>query len=458
MISNISEYINNNKQKFIDELFDLIRIPSVSAKPEHKKDMREAAENIREQLLHCGADVAQVISTGGHPVVFGEKIINNQLPVILIYGHYDVQPAEPFELWESDPFEPVIRDGKIYARGADDDKGQLFMQFKAFEVLTKTNNLPCNVKFLIEGEEEIGSANLKPFCEKHRDMLKADVIMVSDTTMLGPDIPSITIGLRGITYYDVEITGPNRDLHSGLYGGSVANPINMLAEMISSLTNEKHQIIVPGFYDDIMPVTDEERKELARAPFDPDLFKKSIGVNALVGEQGYTTPERTGIRPSIDVCGIWGGFTGNGAKTVIPSKAFAKISMRLVPNQDHHKIDQLFTDYFHSIAPPGIQLKITPLHGGRGYIAPITSLEYKAASKALEKTFGKRPVPTRSGGSIPVIADFEEVLGLKSILMGFGLESDAIHSPNENFPLANFFKGIETIPLFYKYYSELKNK
>lgn len=456
MTSAISEYISKNQGRFLNELFELIRIPSVSSLPEHKKDVRRAAELIRQQLLDSGADSAEIHATGGHPVVTGKKMIDPELPVVLVYGHYDVQPAEPFELWDSDPFEPVIRDEKIYARGADDDKGQMFMQLKAFEVLVKTNTLPCNVKFIIEGEEEIGSANLKPFCEKHKDMLSADVILVSDTTMLGPDIPSITVGLRGITYYDVEITGPNRDLHSGLYGGAVANPINMLAKMIASLTNDKHQIIIPGFYDDILPVTDEERKELARAPFNLDFYKKSIGVNALTGEHGFSTIEHTGIRPSLDVCGIWGGFTGEGAKTVIPSKAFAKISMRLVPNQDYHKIDGIFTEYFKSIAPPGIQVKVTPLHGGRGYVAPISSVEYQAASKALEKSFGKKPVPTRSGGSIPVIADFEEILGIKSILMGFGLESDAIHSPNENFPLANFNKGIETIPLFYKYYAEFK--
>ena len=456
MKSTISDYIKKNNDRFLNELFELIRIPSVSSKPEHRKDMRRASQKIREQLLSSGTDSAEVYPTGGHPVVFGQRIIDPALPVVLVYGHYDVQPAEPFELWDSEPFEPVVRDGKIFARGADDDKGQLFMQLKAFEVLSKTNTLPCNVKFIIEGEEEIGSPNLKPFCEKNKEMLKADVILVSDTTMLGPDIPSITVGLRGITYYDIEITGPNRDLHSGLYGGAVANPINMLAKMISSLTNDKHQIIIPGFYDDILPVSDEERKELARAPFDKNFYKKSIGVNALVGEQGYSTIEHTGIRPSLDVCGIWGGFTGEGAKTVIPSKAWAKISMRLVPNQDYHKIDDLFVEYFRSIAPPGVNVKITPLHGGRGYVAPISSIEYMAASKALEKTFGKKPVPTRSGGSIPVIADFEEILGVKSILMGFGLESDAIHSPNENFPLANFSKGIETIPLFYKYFAEMK--
>jgi acetylornithine deacetylase/succinyl-diaminopimelate desuccinylase-like protein len=452
----IKDYIDDNKDRFLEELFKLIRIPSISSSEENRGDMLKMAEAIKSSLLDAGAEKAEVFKTEGHPVVFAEKIIDPSLPTVLVYGHYDVQPAEPLDLWKSPPFEPEIRDGKIFARGADDDKGQLFMHVKAFELMNRTNTLTCNVKFMVEGEEEIGSPSLEKFCKENMDMLKADVILVSDTTMIASDIPSITVGLRGLSYLEVEVTGPNRDLHSGLYGGAVANPVNILAEMISKLTDEDNKITIPGFYDDVLISSDEERAEMAKAPFNLDEYKQSIGVEEVDGEKGYSTIERTGIRPSLDVCGIWGGYTGEGAKTVLPSKAYAKISMRLVHDQVSKEVDRLFEDYFKSIAPPTVKIKVKSLHGGQGYVAPIDTAAYQAASKAMEETFGKKPVPTRSGGSIPIISTFEEVLGAKSILMGFGLESDAIHSPNENYPLFNFFKGIETIPLFYRYYAEMK--
>ena len=452
----LKNYIEDNKERFLKELFDLIRIPSVSSKAENKNDMFRAAEYITDQLLKTGADKAEVYKTDGHPVVYGEKMIGKDKPTVLVYGHYDVQPAEPLEKWDSDPFEPEIRDGKIYARGADDDKGQLFMHLKAFEFMIKTETLPCNVKFMIEGEEEVGSPNLKIFCKKYKDMLACDVILVSDTTMIAQDIPSITIGLRGLSYMEVEVTGPDRDLHSGLYGGAVANPVNILSKMIASLTDKDGRILIKGFYDDVLTATDEERKELNKRPFNIDEFKKSINVDEVAGEKGYTTIERLGIRPSLDVNGIWGGYTEEGAKTILPSKASAKISMRLVPDQKSKKIDNLFEDHFKLIAPEGVRVKAYSLHGGEGYVSPINIPAYLAASKACEDTFGKKPIPVRSGGSIPIVADFEEVLGVKSILLGFGLDSDAIHSPNENYPLFNFFKGIETIPLFYKYFAEMK--
>ena len=451
------EYINENKERFLEELFGLIRIPSVSADPEHKEDMLRATEYLRDNLLASGADKAEVIPTTGHPVVYAEKILDPALPTVLVYGHYDVQPAEPLELWDSPPFEPEIRDGRIYARGADDDKGQMFMHVKAFEAMVKTGTLPCNVKFMIEGEEEIGSPSLKQFCLDHKEKLAAGVILISDTTMLAPDIPSITVGLRGLAFMEVEVTGPNRDLHSGLYGGAVMNPANALAKMIAALTDEDHRITIPGFYDDVLEVSDEERAEMAKAPFDARAFRESIGIDKEVGEKGFTTPERTGIRPALDVNGIWGGYTGEGAKTVLPAKAHAKISMRLVPNQRSEKIAKLFSEYFPTLAPDGVKVKVEYLHGGEGYVSPITSKEYQAAAKAIEETFGKKPVPVRSGGSIPIVAVFEDVLGIKSILMGFGLDEDAIHSPNENYPLFNFYKGIETIPWFYHYYKELKS-
>ena len=452
----INKYIEENKGRFLEELFDLIRIPSVSSKAENKSDMFRATEYITGQLLKAGADKAEVYKTDGHPVVYGEKIIGKDKPTVLVYGHYDVQPAEPLDKWDSDPFEPEIRDGKIYARGADDDKGQLFMHLKAFEYMMRTETLPCNVKFMIEGEEEVGSSNLKIFCKEYKDMLACDVILVSDTTMIAQDIPSITIGLRGLSYMEVEVTGPDRDLHSGLYGGAVANPVNILSKMIASLTDKDGKILIKGFYDDVLTAADEERKELNKRPFNIDEFKKSINVDEVAGEKGYTTIERLGIRPCLDVNGIWGGYTEEGAKTILPSKASAKISMRLVPDQKSKKIDKLFEDHFKSIAPEGVRVKVCSLFGGEGYVSPINIPAYLAASKACEDTFGKKPIPIRSGGSIPIVAAFEEVLKVKSILLGFGLDSDAIHSPNENYPLFNFFKGIETIPLFYKYFAELQ--
>ncbi len=447
-------YIEANKQRFLDELFGLIRIPSISSIADHKPDMLRAAEYWKDTMLKAGADKAEIIATAGNPVVYGEKIIDPSKPTVLVYGHYDVMPVDPLNLWTSPPFEPEIRDGKIFARGADDDKGQAFMHAKAFEAMMQTGTLPCNVKFMVEGEEEVGSPNLEKFCVDHKEMLKADIILVSDTGMIAPDIPSITVGLRGLAYLEVEVTGPNRDLHSGLFGGAVANPINVLSKMIASLTDENNRITVAGFYDKVLELSAEERAEMAKAPFDLDEYKKAIDVAEVSGEKGFTTMERTGIRPTLDVCGIWGGYTGEGAKTVLPSKAYAKISMRLVPHQDHEEISKLFEAHFMKIAPPSVKVKVTNLHGGQGYVSPTDTKAYQAASKAYEKTFGKKPVPVRSGGSIPIISTFERVLGTKSILMGFGLESDAIHSPNENYPLFNFYKGIETIPYFYKYFCE----
>lgn len=447
-------YIEQNKDRFLDELFGLIRIPSVSARPEHKDDMIRAAEYVKSALLYAGADKAELLKTNGFPVVYAEKIIDPALPAVLVYGHYDVQPAEPLDLWKSPPFEPEVRDGKIFARGADDDKGQMFMHIKAFELMNQTGTLPCNVKFMIEGEEEIGSPSLKDFCKENKDLLKADIILISDTTMIASDIPSITVGLRGLSYLQVEVTGPNRDLHSGLYGGAVANPANVLAKMIASLKDENNKITIPGFYDDVVVVSSAERNEMSKAPFNLENYKKTLDISEIYGESGFTTIERTGIRPALDVCGMWSGYTGEGAKTVLPSQAFAKISMRLVPNQKSKKIDKLFEDYFMAIAPAGVKVKVTSLHGGEGYVSPIDTKGYLSASKAIETTFGKKPVPTRSGGSIPIVADFEEVLGIKSILMGFGLDTDAIHSPNENYPLEHFYKGIETIPHFFRFFSE----
>ncbi len=455
-MKDLKNFIETNKEKFLEDLFELIRIPSISSKESHKDDMYKAANWIKDYLIKDGADMAEVLDTEGHPVVFGEKIIDPSLPTIMVYGHYDVQPVEPLDLWESEPFEPEIRDGKIYARGADDDKGQMFMHFKAFEYLVKTDQLPCNVKFMIEGEEEIGSPSLEKFCNDNKKKLEADVILVSDTTMLAPDIPSITTGLRGLSFCEVEVTGPNRDLHSGLFGGAIANPANVLCKMIASLTDEKGRITVKGFYDDVEVVSKEEREDMARAPFDLAAYKKAVDVDEVDGEDGYSSMERVGIRPSLDVNGIWGGYTEEGAKTVLPSKAHAKISMRLVPHQDSKKITELFIKHFESIAPPYVKVKAKVLHGGEGYVSPTDTIEYQAASKAFEEIYGVKPIPYRSGGSIPIISLFEKVLGIKSILMGFGLESDAIHSPNENYPLEQFYNGIETIPYFYKYYTEMK--
>lgn len=452
----LQEYIKQNKQRFLDELFEIIRIPSISSIAEHKPDMYRASEWWKETLLKAGADKAQVFETEGHPITYGEKIIDPKLPTVLIYGHTDVMPVDPIGSWKSPPFEPEIRDGKIYARGADDDKGQCLMHAKAFEFMVKTRQLPCNVKFMIEGEEEIGSPALTKWCVQHKEMLKSDIILVSDTGMIAADIPSITVGLRGLAYWQVKITGPNRDLHSGLFGGAVANPINILAKMIANVTDQNNHITIPGFYEDVLVVSDEERAMLNKAPFSEVEYKKAIDVKELCGETGYTTIERTGIRPTFDICGIWGGYTGEGSKTVLPSEAYAKISCRLVPNQNHEKIGKLFKEYFENIAPKNVKVEVECLHGGQPYVCKITIDAYQAAEKAYSQSFGKIPIPVRRGGSIPIIAHFEQALETKSILMGFGLEDDAIHSPNENFPLYNFYKGIETIPYFYKYFMEQK--
>ncbi len=453
-MEDIKTYIEDNKQRFLDELFELIRIPSISSETEHRDDMKKMAEALKKKLLDAGADKAEVLPTDGNPVVYGEKFIDNNKPTVLVYGHYDVMPVDPIDKWESKPFEPELRDGKIYARGADDDKGQSFMHVKAFEILIKTGTLDCNVKFMFEGEEEIGSPNLGKFCEQNEDMLKADTILVSDTSMLGREHPSITTGLRGLAYMEVHVTGPNKDLHSGIFGGAVANPANVLSEMIAKLKDEKKRITIPGFYDDVIEATEEEREEMNKAPFDLEEYKKSLDINEVEGEEGYTTLERTGIRPSLDLNGMWSGYTGEGAKTILPATAGAKISMRLVPNQDHKKIAGLFKDYIHSIAPDSVKVEVKELHGGQGYVCPIDLPAYKAANDAMEETLGKKPIPVRSGGSIPIIATFEKVLNIKSILLGFGLESDAIHSPNENYPLEQFYNGIEAITRFYRKYAE----
>ena len=453
-MKDLKNYIEANKERFLEELYSLLRIPSISSKSEHKPDMIRCAERWKELLLEAGADKAEVCPTEGNPVVYGEKIIDPKAPTVVVYGHYDVMPVDPEELWNTKPFEPEIIDGRIYCRGANDDKGQSFMHAKAFEYLVKTNQLKCNVKFMLEGEEEIGSTSLYGFCEANKEKLKGDVILVSDTSMIAIDTPSVTVGLRGLSYLEVEVTGPNKDLHSGLFGGAVANPINVLCQMISSLMNEKNQITIPHFYDDVIEISTEERALMAQAPFNLDEYKAALDIKEVHGEEGFSTIERTGIRPTLDLCGIWGGYTGEGAKTVLPSKATAKVSMRLVPNQDSHKISELFQKHFESIAPDYVKVKVTPCHGGEAYVSPIDMPAYKAAEKAYMETFGKRPIPTRSGGSIPIIAGFEKILGTKSILMGFGLECDAIHSPNERYSLDQFFKGIETIPYFYKYYAE----
>ena len=452
-MKDVKAYIEANRERFLEELFELIRIPSISAESEHKPDMLRCAEKWKEFLLKAGCDKAEVMPTEGNPVVYGEKTIDPAKPTVCVYGHYDVMPVAPLELWRTSPFEPVVKDGKIWARGADDDKGQSFMQAKAFEFMVATNQLPCNVKFMLEGEEEIGSPSLYGFCEQHKELLKSDVILVCDTSMIAPDVPSITSGLRGLCYWEVEVTGANHDLHSGIYGGAVANPINILCKMIASLHDENNHNTIPGFYDDVLVISDEERALMAQAPFDEEAYKKELDIKAVHGEKGYTTKERTGIRPCLDVCGIWGGHTGEGSKTVLPSKAYAKISTRLVANQDFHKISDLFQHYFESIAPDCVRVKVTPCHGGAAYVSPLEMKAYQAAEKAMETTYGKRPIPTRSGGSIPIVAGFENILGTKSILMGFGLGSDDIHAPNENYPLEQFFKGIETIPYFYEYFA-----
>ena len=459
-MENIKQYINENKGRFINELVELLKIPSVSADPAYSEAVFSTAEAVKTALQNAGCDTVEICKTPGYPVVYAEKIINKNLPTVLVYGHYDVQPADPLELWASHPFEPVLKptgihpEGAIFARGACDDKGQFFMHVKALEFMTQTNNLPCNVKFMIEGEEEVGSANLAWFVERNREKLKNDVILISDTGMIANDVPSITTGLRGLSYVEVEVTGPNRDLHSGLYGGAVANPINILTKMIASLHDENNRITIPGFYDTVEELSSAERAEMAKAPFSLENYKKALDIEDVYGEQGYTTNERNSIRPTLDVNGIWGGYIGEGAKTVIPSKAYAKISMRLVPHQDWHEITALFTQHFENLAPKGVRVKVKPHHGGQGYVTPINNQAYRAAAKAYETTFGKTPIPQRSGGSIPIVALFEKELKSKTILMGFGLDSDAIHSPNEHFGIWNFLKGIETIPYFYKYFAE----
>ncbi len=448
------EYIEKHKKRFLNELFELLKQPSISANPKYAKNVFKTAEMVEESLKQIGINVTQLYKTDGHPIVYGEKIIDSTLPTILIYGHYDVQPPDPLELWDSDPFKPEIRDGKIYARGACDDKGQFFMHVKAAEIMIQTNQLPCNIKFMIEGEEEVGSENLEKFVKENKELLAADIIVISDTGIIANDTPSITTGLRGLSYVEVEVTGPNRDLHSGLYGGAVANPINILCEMIASLHDNDKKINIPGFYDNVEILSDSERESMAKAPFNLENYKKELDIDSVYGESHFSTMERNSIRPTLDVNGIWGGYIGEGAKTVIASKAYAKISMRLVPNQKSDEITSLFERHFKSIAPKGVSVKVTPHHGGEAYVSPINEKGYLAASKAMTDTFGKTPIPVRSGGSIPIVALFEKELGLKSILMGFGLDSDAIHSPNEHYGLFNFFKGIETIPLFFKYFSQ----
>jgi acetylornithine deacetylase/succinyl-diaminopimelate desuccinylase-like protein len=452
-MQDLKEKLEAKKNIFVQELIELLSIPSVSADPKFASDVVRAAEYTANKLREAGADKVELCATAGYPIVYGEKLIDASLPTVLVYGHYDVQPADPYELWTSPPFEPVIKDEKIYARGACDDKGQFYMHVKAFQLMMENNALPCNVKFMIEGEEEVGSANLETFVKANTERLKSDVVLISDTGIIANDVPSITVGLRGLSYMEVEVTGPNRDLHSGIYGGAVANPINILCDMIASLHDDKRRITVKGFYDEVEEVSKEERALMNTAPFSIDEYKKHLDINDVLGEEGYTTLERTSIRPTLDVNGIWGGYIGEGAKTVLPSKAYAKISMRLVPNQDSKKISQLFQAHFESMAPSYVKVKVTDHHGGEAAVTPTDSLAYKAAAAAMKETFGKDPIPMRSGGSIPIVTMFEKVLRTKSVLMGFGLDSDAIHSPNEHYGLFNYFKGIETIPYFFKYFT-----
>lgn len=451
----IKNYIEKNKDRFINELLDLLRIPSVSADPKYKNDVLKTADAVKEKLTAAGADNVEICPTAGYPVVYGEKMIDPKLPTVLVYGHYDVQPADPLELWTSPPFEPVIKNDKIYARGACDDKGQMYMHVKALETMIKTNTLACNVKFMIEGEEEVGSANLESFIKQNKNKLKADVILISDTSMLANDTPSITTGLRGLTYVEVEVVGAGRDLHSGVYGGAVANPINVLCDIISKLKDENNRVTIKGFYDDVEEVSDAERKEMAKAPFDLKEYKRDLDINDVHGETGYSTMERTSIRPTLDVNGIWGGYVGEGAKTVLPSKAYAKISMRLVPDQESTEIAKHFKRHFESLAPKSVKVKVRFHHGGEPVVTPTDSIAYKAAAAAMEKTFGKKPIPVRSGGSIPIVALFKSELGLDSVLLGFGLDTDAIHSPNEHYGVFNYLKGIETISHFYEEYVKL---
>ncbi len=451
----LQPYLEQNKERFLDELLDLLRIPSVSADEKFAADVNRTAEVVKQRLLEAGVDKAEICPTAGYPIVYGEKIVDAALPTVLVYGHYDVQPADPYELWNSPPFEPVVKDGNIYARGACDDKGQMYMHVKAFEMMVKNNALPCNVKFMIEGEEEVGSVNLEKFAVDNKGKIKSDVILISDTSMIANDVPSITTGLRGLSYLEVEVTGPNRDLHSGVYGGAVANPINILCDMISSLHDADRKVNIPGFYDDIIPVSQDERDQMAKAPFSLDEYKAHLDIDDVLGEKGYSVLEHVSIRPTLDVNGIWGGYTGQGAKTVLPSKAYAKISMRLVPGQSSEKIMKLFEAHFKAIAPKSVKVKVSPHHGGEAAVTPTDSIAYKAASKAMEQTFGKTPIPLRTGGSIPIVTMFEKVLDTKTVLLGFGLDSDAIHSPNEKYGLFNYYKGIETIPYFYQYFTEM---
>jgi acetylornithine deacetylase/succinyl-diaminopimelate desuccinylase-like protein len=451
----IKNYVAQNKQRFLDELFELLRFPSVSADPAYKTEVLKTADFVAQKLTDAGADKVEVCPTAGYPIVYGEKIIDAAKPTVLVYGHYDVQPADPLELWHTPPFEPTIRDEKIYARGACDDKGQFYMHVKAFELMMQTDTLPCNIKFMIEGEEEVGSNNLGLFVQANKQKLKSDVVLISDTSMLSMENPSLETGLRGLSYLEVVVTGPNRDLHSGVYGGAVANPATILCQLIASLHDAYNHIAIPGFYDDVLPLSEAERAALNKAPFDLAEYKKDLGVNEVWGEKGYTTLERTGTRPTLEVNGIWGGYTGEGAKTVLPSKASAKISMRLVPNQQSDKITQLFTEHFQKIAPAYVKVNVSAHHGGEPVVTPTDSVAYRAAQKAISESFGKEPIPTRGGGSIPIVALFEKELGIKTVLMGFGLDSDNLHSPNEKYDLANYYKGIETIPLFHKYFAEL---
>lgn len=460
-MDNISTYISENKERFIEELIELLKIPSVSADPAYNNDVSKTAEAVKKSLVDAGCDLVEVCQTNGHPIVYGEKIIDSRLPTVLVYGHYDVQPPDPLDLWDSPPFEPVIKktdlhpEGAIFARGACDDKGQMYMHVKAFEFMIKTNQLPCNVKFMIEGEEEVGSDNLGIFVAENREKLTNDVILISDTSLIANDVPSITTGLRGLSYVEVEVTGPDKDLHSGVYGGAVANPVNILAKMIASLQDENNHITIPGFYDKVEELTQAERDKMAEAPFSIEKYKSELQIDDVHGEKGYSTKERASIRPTLDVNGIWGGYIGEGAKTVIASKAYAKISMRLVPNQNSDEITELFSKHFEAIAPKSVKVKVTPHHGGEAYVTPIDHTAYQAAAKAFEKTFGKTPIPKRGGGSIPIVALFEKELKSKTILMGFGLDSDAIHSPNEHYGISNYLKGIETIPYFYKNFAEM---
>jgi acetylornithine deacetylase/succinyl-diaminopimelate desuccinylase-like protein len=448
------KYIEINKKKFLDELFDLLRIPSVSADSKFNADVRKTAEFVKKKLDEAGVDSSEIYETAGHPIVYGEKIIDLQLPTILVYGHYDVQPADPYELWDSPPFEPIIKNDRIYARGACDDKGQFYMHIKSFEAMNASGELCCNVKFMIEGEEEVGSSNLEVFVHANKEKLKADVILISDTSIISNEHPSITVGLRGLSYLEIEVTGPNRDLHSGVYGGAVGNPINTLCDMISSLIDEKGKITIPGFYDKVADLTKEERAEMAKFPFDLEEYQKDLGIETVKGEEGYSTNERTGIRPTLDVNGIWGGYTGQGAKTVLPGKAHAKISARLVPNQSSEEITKLIINHLNSIAPKHVKVKVTPHHGGEAAVISTNSRGYTAASKAFEEAWGKTPIPSRDGGSIPIVALFQKVLGLESVLLGFGLDEDALHSPNESYGVFNFYKGIETITWFHKFFAE----